>query len=717
MLGWLGSPVAMTPLAEVLGERTARTVEKATGASTVGALLTILPQGHAAQGHSLTVDYARYGEQITAVVEVVDVVKHEALGQRGMRARDKRPYPVTVTVTDGRRTMPMPIFGQAWLANVLHPGTRLLVLGTLGEFRDRMQITNADVLVIGDGGKPGAATGKLKKLIDGADGMAELRNLLSRPYLPVYRGRKGLPGIVLALHVHRVLRWLPRLPDPLPAYPNFLCDFDAAVRGAHFPGPEGPAPALARLKYDEALELQVALVLRRAANAHRTAPACAPGDRVARLAANLPFELTDGQRAVLAEIAADLASATPMNRLLQGDVGSGKTVVALLAMLHAVDAGRQAVLLAPTEVLAAQHARTLADLLGAAGVDAPVALLTGSMTVPEKRATLLDVVSGEAGIVVGTHALLGEGVDFFDLGLVVIDEQHRFGVRQRDRLRDRGRDGATPHVLVMTATPIPRTLAMTVFGDLDVSVLSGVPGRARNVTTYVVPSLQKPRWEERAWEVLADEVAAGHRAFVVAPRIEGDRESVGTTRDLASRRLPGVAVGVLHGQLPPEQKAAAMADFVAGRTPVLVSTTVIEVGVDVPEATVMMIRSAESYGVSQLHQLRGRIGRGDLPGTCFLCTETVAGSPERARLDAIAATDDGFALAEIDVRARRHGDVLGEGQSGLTAGLGLLDLGADLPIIERARRDAAALADADPALARALTRDITDEEAGFLDRA
>ncbi|MFD5867260.1 ATP-dependent DNA helicase RecG [Corynebacterium sp. NPDC060344] len=718
MLGWLATATAMTPLKFVLDPKAARKAEQSLGATSVGELLSILPQRYAAQGHSLDVSYAQVGESITAVVEVVSVVKHEI--PPATRRREAVRHPLQVTVTDGVRTMPMPLFGQSWLGNVLRPGMRLLVLATLGEFQMKVQLTNADIMVMGADGKPGAATGKLKKLVDGVDGMAEVRNLLARPYLPIYRGRKGLPGIIIALYIRRVLRWLPRQPEPLPEFPGALPTFDTALRDVHFPGADGPMGAINRLKYDEALELQLALALRRAGNADRVAPQCPPADepsRASALADNLPFELTGGQRRVLGDVSGDLSRATPMNRLLQGEVGSGKTVVALLGMLQVADAGRQSALLAPTEVLAAQHARTIAGLLDDAGVDATVTLLTGSMSVGEKRAALLDIVSGEAAIVVGTHALLSEGVDFFDLGLVVIDEQHRFGVRQRDRLRERGRDGMTPHVLVMTATPIPRTLAMTVFGDLDVSELAELPGKRQKVTTIVVPSVEKPSWEARAWEVIREEVDEGHRAFVVSPRIMGEGESVEDNFDLARRNLPGVDVGFLHGRMAAEEKAAAMADFVAGRTSVLVATTVIEVGVDVPEATVMMIRRAESYGVSQLHQLRGRVGRSELAGRCFLCTETLPGSPERARLDEIAATNDGFALAEIDVRTRKHGDVLGEGQSGLSAGLGLLDLGEDKRIIERARDDAALLVARDPDAAVTLTYDITDEEAGFLDRS
>lgn len=721
MLGWLATATAMTPLKEVLEPKAARKIKESLGASSVGELLSHLPQRYAAQGHSLNVDYGQVGESITAVVEVVGVVKPEIHDQPTLSWRDKARYPLRVMVTDGVRTMPMPIFGQSWLGKVLHSGTRLLVLGTLGEYRGQPQITNADVMVIGADGQPGAATGKLKKLIDGADGMAELRGLLARPFLPIHRGRKGLSGILMALYIRRVLQWLPRQPEPLPEFPGGLPGFDAALREAHFPGADGPMAALNRLKYDEALELQLALALRRAGNADRVAPECPPaGDgtgRAAVLAANLPFELTRGQESVLADVSGDLARPIPMNRLLQGEVGSGKTVVALLGMLQVLDSGRQSVLLAPTEVLAAQHARTIRGLLDDAGVDARVVLLTGSMPVSEKRSTLLDIITGDAGIIVGTHALLSEGVDFFDLGLVVIDEQHRFGVRQRDRLRERGRDGMTPHVLVMTATPIPRTLAMTVFGDLDVSELAELPGERQKVTTIVVPTVEKPAWEARAWEVIREQVDQGHRAFIVSPRILGEGESVEDNFDLARRNLPGVDVGFLHGRMSAEEKASAMADFVSGRTSVLVATTVIEVGVNVPEATVMMIRRAESYGVSQLHQLRGRIGRGELAGLCFLCTETWEGTPERARLDAIAATNDGFQLAEIDVRTRKHGDVLGEGQSGLTAGLGLLNLGEDRRIIERARKDAAKLAAERPDFARRLTYDITDEEAGYLERS
>lgn len=721
MLGWLATNAARTPLTTVLEEKGAKALKSKLGIATVGDLLTTLPGRYVAQGGMSGFREEDLGELITAVVTVKSIrdLKEHADGSPRLFAGTPKRLPVVIVATDGVRDVQIPLFGASWITRAVYPDMRLLAMGTLDWFNGRLQFRNADVMVVQRDGTPGVATGRLKDLIKGADGMAEIKRLLARPYLPIHRGKKGVAGVLMALYANRALRWLPRQPEPLPRTPEGLLSFDEALRQAHFPGIDGPMPALQRLKYDEALELQLALALRRAANATREAPPCPPVDGGAAdaLRAGLPFTLTRGQGQVLGDVSADIARDRPMNRLLQGEVGSGKTVVALLAMLQAHDNGRQSALLAPTEVLAAQHARTITAQLSDAGVDVGVTLLTGSMTANAKRKAMLDIVTGESGIVVGTHALLSEGVEFFDLGLVVIDEQHRFGVRQRDRLRDRAREGFTPHVLVMTATPIPRTLAMTVFGDLDVSALTEIPAERAEITTVVVPGAQKPHWEERAWERIREEVEAGNRAFIVSPRILGDGESVEDNFDLARRKLPGVAVGFVHGQMSSEEKTAAMADFAEGRTDVLVATTVVEVGVNIPEATVMMIRRAESYGVSQLHQLRGRVGRGDRPGLCFLCTDTAPGTPERERLEAIAATNDGFVLADIDVRVRKHGDVLGEDQSGLSGGLGLLDLGNDREIIERARRDAAILAAEDPDLARALTRDITEEEAGYLDRA
>ena len=475
----------------------------------------------------------------------------------------------------------------------------------------------------------------------------------------------------------------------------------------------------------------------------------------------MPFELTAGQRSVLEDISGDLTRDEPMNRLLQGEVGSGKTVVALLAMLQVLDAGRQCVMLAPTEVLAVQHHRSLhallgdladAGRLGAADEATRVVLLTGSMSTAERRRALLDIVTGEAGIIVGTHALIQDSVDFFDLGLVVVDEQHRFGVRQRDRLRAKGRAGMVPHLLVMTATPIPRTIAMTVFGDLEVSELGELPGGRRPISTSVVPARERPRWLERTWERVREEVEAGNRAYVVCARIDpdgadgasgspedggagggqydddkgGDRPplvaAVELHQHLSSGPLAGLRVGLMHGRLPPEEKDSTMSAFAAGALDVLVSTTVIEVGVDVPQATVMVVMDADRFGVSQLHQLRGRVGRGGLPGLCLLVTNASATSPSMERLSAVAATTDGFALAQLDLAQRREGDVLGAAQSGVLSTLRLLSVVDDGEVIGIARDHAERLLDADPglhshpALAERVRRLAGSEESDYLFR-
>jgi ATP-dependent DNA helicase RecG len=453
-----------------------------------------------------------------------------------------------------------------------------------------------------------------------------------------------------------------------------------------------------------------------------------------------------------------------MNRLLQGEVGSGKTVVALRAMLQVVDAGRQAVLLAPTEVLAAQHARSLRDMLGAHGRAGElgsaeqatrIALLTGSLPARVRKQALLDVASGTAGIVVGTHALIQDRVSFADLGLVVVDEQHRFGVEQRDALRARALEHTSPHVLVMTATPIPRTVAMTVYGDLEVSALRELPCGRSAISTAVVPAGEKPTWLDRVWRRITEEVAAGRQAYVVCPRIGGVADSddaageyaagevvvseaVGeqagedgsrpplavleVAPQLAEGPLASLRLGVLHGRLPGDEKDAVMRSFTAGQIDVLVATTVVEVGVDVPNATVIAIMDAHRFGISQLHQLRGRVGRGSHPGLCLLVTDSPEGTTARERLAAVAATTDGFELARLDLELRREGDVLGAVQSGRRSGLRLLSLLRDEDLIGQAREAARQLIDADPELTgypelARLTADLLDEQrAQFLQK-
>ncbi|HYA50150.1 MAG TPA: ATP-dependent DNA helicase RecG, partial [Streptosporangiaceae bacterium] len=484
----------------------------------------------------------------------------------------------------------------------------------------------------------------------------------------------------------------------------------------------------------------------------------------------LPFSLTGGQRDAGGIIAADLARAHPMHRLLQGEVGSGKTVIAVRAMLQVIDAAGQAALLAPTEVLAQQHYRSITDLLGPFGqagrLDGAeqatrVALLTGSQGAAARREALLDAASGAAGIVIGTHALLTEHVQFADLGMVVIDEQHRFGVEQRDALREKARD-TRPHVLVMTATPIPRTVAMTVYGDLDTSTLTELPAGRSPIATHVVPAAERPRYLARAWERIREEVAVGRQAYVVCPRIGGEgtggpggetdgpapadtddpgsfpgpdedeEDGAGPRRPplavldlapaLAEGPLSGLRLRVLHGRLPAEEKDAAMRAFAGGQADVLVATTVVEVGVDVPNATAMVVMDADRFGVSQLHQLRGRVGRGGEPGLCLLVTEAAGGTRARDRLDAVAGTLDGFRLARLDLEQRREGDVLGAAQAGRKRSLKLLTLLSDEALIGQAREEATALVEADPelaahpALAAAISSLLDEEQAEFLEK-
>ncbi len=456
------------------------------------------------------------------------------------------------------------------------------------------------------------------------------------------------------------------------------------------------------------------------------------GALLAAFDARLPFELTAGQREVGAQIEVDLAQPHPMNRLLQGEVGSGKTLVALRAMLRVVDSGGQAVLLAPTEVLAQQHHRSISALLGelatggmlGGAVDATqVELITGSMTKSQRTGPLSRIVTGEAGIVIGTHALLEDTVMFADLGLVVVDEQHRFGVEQRAALTSKA--AAPPHVLVMTATPIPRTVAMTVFGDLETSVLRELPAGRAPIQSTVVNLVEHPTWVDRVWQRVREEVEKGHQAYVVCPRISGDqleqgeRDQIDVDEDgalvpqaprpplaavtevveqLTADPLAGLRVGVLHGQLPPEQKDAAMRAFSDGEIDVLVATTVIEVGVDVPNATAMVLLDADRFGVSQLHQLRGRVGRGGLPGLCLLVSHALPATPAADRLDAVAASTDGFELSRIDLDQRREGDVLGGSQSGRRSSLRNLRVLRDEQTIVEAREAAEHLLDTDPDL-------------------
>jgi ATP-dependent DNA helicase RecG len=504
-----------------------------------------------------------------------------------------------------------------------------------------------------------------------------------------------------------------------------------------------------RLTFDEAFLLQSLLVMRRIElkKLNSTSRKRISGGLLDAFDATLPFELTAGQVTVCKEIESDLAQPHPMHRLLQGEVGSGKTIVALRAMLAVIDSGGQAALLAPTEVLAAQHLRTFQKLLGELGQGGmlggsdkatQITLITGSQSAAARKEALAMAASGNAGIVIGTHALLGEKVEFKDLGLIVVDEQHRFGVEQRDALKEKA--VLPPHLLVMTATPIPRTVAMTVFGDLDVSTLRELPLGRQPITTHVVPVKEKPSFLERAWQRINEEVAQGHQAYIVAPRISADSDAnadidflfgeesseITSVEELAptlhAGPLKGLKIAILHGRLSADEKDSTMQAFTKGEIDVLVSTTVIEVGVDVPNATIMVIMDADRFGVSQLHQLRGRVGRGTSPGLCLLVTQCEEETPARERLNAVAGTLDGFELSRIDLEQRREGDVLGASQSGTQSHLRLLRVLRDEALIEQAREDAELLIATDndlsdyPALKAELAQLQRDQAVDYLDK-
>ena len=708
---------------------------------TVGDLLAFWPRRYRTRESDL--GSVTPGEFLVGVAEV------KSATTRSMKAR--KGTMLNVVITDGTHDIDITFF-KAWgHEKVLVPGARGIFAGVVGTYNNRLQLTHPGYTMLDD--------------FDAGD---------RKDLIPIYRAVGSLHTWTVTESVRRVLDVLDEVPDPIPESVRTtrrLVSRTQALRGIHTPNSwEEVEQARRRLRYEEAFVLQVTLAQRRrTASGQVTRPrATRSGGILEAFDSRLPFKLTAGQREVGATIADEMAREVPMHRLLQGEVGSGKTVVALRAMLAAVDAGGQAALLAPTEVLAGQHHRTittmlgdLADggMLGGAENATRVALLTGSQPTAVRRRTLLDVASGDAGIVIGTHALLQENVDFFDLALVVVDEQHRFGVEQRDALRGKG--VVPPHVLVMTATPIPRTVAMTVFGDLETSTLRELPAGRAPITTHVVPE-ERPGWMARTWERVAEEVRAGRQAYVVCPRIgddgTGDGSIVGITdgadlRDevvpdddgtgsgqaaaapprplksvyavhaalLEQPTLAGLSIGVLHGRLSAEDKDAIMLRFQQGDLDVLVSTTVIEVGVDVANASVMVVMDADRFGVSQLHQLRGRIGRGGHPGLCLLVTGTDA-EPAMTRLSAVAATTDGFELARLDLSQRREGDILGAAQHGRRTQLEFLHILDDEDVIVDAREDAFALVAADPdftdhpELAEAVRARVDAEQAAYLER-
>jgi len=746
--------------------RTAKVLARALDVHTVGELLRHYPRRYEQRGELTDLDSLRDGEHVTVLAQISAVTTRMMKNRRGKLTE--------VTVTDGRGTLTLAFFRQPWREKDMKPGLHGLFAGQVSSYGRKRQLIHPDCELLGT-----------------ADPGSEMAAEHAAEIIPVYPATRELASWKIAKAVKTVLDTLDIADDPLPAEVRTRYGLQgqlAAWHGIHRPMEYADIePARLRLKWDEAFAVQAVLAQRRRAEDALPATPRLPrrGGLLEAFDARLPFTLTQGQRDAGEEITAALCRAHPMHRLLQGEVGSGKTLVAVRAMLQVIDDGGQAALLAPTEVLAQQHYRSITHLLGPLGrageldgVDhaTRVALLTGSQGAKARRAALDEVASGAAGIVIGTHTLLyhrvrlDDQIVFADLGLVVIDEQHRFGVQQRDALREKAR-GSRPHVLVMTATPIPRTVAMTVYGDLDVCTLRELPAGRAPITTHVVPAADKPHYLSRAWERLREEVTGGGQAYVVCPRIgaedaaadgnsgdgpggdgaaaaetgareagrdddtgadyEAPEEDAGrppravldVAAELAEGPLAGLRIRILHGRMPADDKDAAMRAFADGSVDVLVATTVVEVGVDVPNATIMVIVDADRFGVSQLHQLRGRVGRGGKPGLCLLVTDSPPGSPARERLDAVAATVDGFALSRLDLEQRREGNVLGAVQAGRKSGLKMLTLLQDEELIVAARAEAQALVDADPrlagqpALVSAIRTLLDEEQANFLEKA
>lgn len=702
-----------TRLADVLGDKTAAEFTKLK-VLTVGDLLLHLPRRYFSGTELSDLSQLEVGEEVAVLAEVRSC--------RAFVVPGRKPR-LEAVITDHRGTLTLAFFGKPHMIDYWHdqlkPGSRGIFAGKVGEFRSELQLAHPDFVLVDEQGR----------MTGGAKRNEALTRVTQVPLIGIYPATRKLPTWTITECVGLTLDHLGDVADPMsPALRAAagVIELGAAYRGVHRPQQRDEiGPARERLRFDEAFAIGLTMAARKAdAVAHGAIPRPRRvGGILDAFDDRLPFTLTEGQDEVSGQIFTDLALPHPMQRLLQGEVGSGKTVVALRAMLAVVDTGGQAAFLAPTEVLATQHFHTISRMLGELGEAGTLAgaeqatritLLTGSLGAVRRRTALLAAASGEAGIVIGTHALLGDQVQFADLGLIVVDEQHRFGVEQRAALSAKA--STRPHVLVMTATPIPRSVAMTVFGDLEVSTLRQSPAGRADVQTVVVDGRAHPGWVARAWTLIGEQVAAGRQAYVVCPRISvADKSAMSTGEalvedappsatvedlhaELTAGPMSGLRVEMLHGQLPAEDKEARMAAFAAGAVDVLIATTVIEVGVDVPNAAVMVICDADRFGISQLHQLRGRIGRGGHPGTCLLLTAAGADTLARERLEAVAGTRDGFRLADIDLEQRREGDVLGSSQSGFRSSLHLLRVLTDGDLIVEARQLADGCIRDDPGL-------------------
>ena len=723
-----------TRLTNIVGDRTAQVLEKSFGITTVNELLRHYPRRYVVRGELTDISTLIADDEVTILAEIQAVNLRRANGKNILE----------VIVTDGSAKLSLTFFNQAWREKDLKVGRVGLFAGKVGVFKGRRQLSHPDYQLIPDGNDVDAAVAEF-----------------AGKFLPVYPATSKLPSWKVMQCVNLALESIDDLPDYLPI--EIAQEFKYPILKQAFldihqpPDLESAENARQRLTFDEALLLQLLLGQRRNEILKLSTKSRTPNTPVlvAAFEAKLPFKYTAGQIEINAEIEKDLSNKYPMHRLLQGEVGSGKTVVALRAMLSVVDSSGQAALLAPTEVLAQQHYRTITKLLGelaqagtlqAGAIGTQVELLTGSLSAATKKEIHAKLASGQTGIVIGTHALISDGVAFNDLGLVIVDEQHRFGVEQRDALRMKAKQ--PPHLLVMTATPIPRTVAMTVFGDLDISTLRELPGGRVAITTHLIPVLEKPHFLNRAWERVKEEADKGHQIYIVAPRIVNpskkltereiaaaqllgeellDNEEMTAVEELAPQlatgALKGLKIAVLHGRLSSEVKEQTMSAFARGEIQVLIATTVIEVGVDVPNASMMVIMDADRFGVSQLHQLRGRVGRGSVAGLCLLVSNAQEDSQSMNRLKSVAATLDGFELARIDLEQRKEGDVLGRSQSGGKSHLRLLRVLRDEDLIQRAREVALKILainsemDHLPELKNEVAKLQSDEAARFMDKS
>ena len=685
-----------TDLSEVLERRTSEKLAKHLQLSTVGELLWYLPRKHYRRGDLTDFADLEVDEFVTLAARIVNVASHTSY------PRGKALKRTVVTISDGRYAIDLVFFNlKKFQLEKLRVGESGMFSGTVSRFRGKLQLQHPEWELFDDLGD------------------SEQHSWVSG-LVPVYPATKQVSTLTIRKAVRAMLKRIDvhQIADAVPEQvrrAHNLQRFGEALAAYHVPeDDETLARAKESLKWHEAMQLQSSLVVMREFVRRRASTARPAGALLAAFDAQLPFEMTPDQHVVGDQIGHDLEQQHPMHRLVQGEVGSGKTLVALRAMLQVAETGGQSVMLAPTEVLASQHFRSIVDSLGpdlAARVH-PV-LITGQQPAAERRRNALAAASGQALIAIGTHALLSDSTTFAELGLVVIDEQHRFGVRQRESLRSKG---VEPHTLLLTATPIPRTVAMTAFGDLDVSELRTMPVGRTPIATHVVPELREPKLIQRTWERVGEEIAAGRQAFVVCPAIEpgetergaqlvddgqqGPMADVATTIERLRRldTLAGVRMAPLVGSMSSDEKDAVMRAYAAGEIDLLVATTVIEVGVNVPNATVMVVLDSERFGLSQLHQLRGRVGRGAHPGLCLLVTKAAPGSTAGERVAALAETTDGFRIAEFDLAQRHEGDVLGHRQSGGVSSLKVLRVGEDGDIIRQARIESARIVEADPML-------------------